>query len=170
MSNYRRVLVWSVMAFLSAGAYSAISVGKTPSQVSDNKQTLWNLEHEYWRSVQENDLPSYRNLWHKDFLGWPSVSPMPICRDHITDWIISQTSKGLTPKVIEFKPAEIQITGDVAVLYYWLTYAWLDKDGKGAPHTLRVTHTWLKDGKDWRIIGGNVHARSRQFAEVAGER
>ena len=95
---------------------------------------------------------------------------MPICRDHITDWIISQTSKGLTPKVIEFKPAEIQITGDVAVLYYWLTYAWLDKDGKGAPHTLRVTHTWLKDGKDWRIIGGNVHARSRQFAEVAGER
>jgi len=40
------------------------------------------------------------------------------------------------------------------VLYYWLTYAWLDKDRKGAPHTLRITHTWLKDGKDWRIIGG----------------
>ncbi len=40
------------------------------------------------------------------------------------------------------------------MLYYWLTYAWLDKDGKGAHHTLRVTHTWLKDGKDWRIIGG----------------
>ena len=141
MSNYWRVLVWSVMAFLSAGVYSAISVGKTPSQASDNKQTLWNLEHDYWRYVQENDLPSYRSLWHKDFLGWPSVSPMPVRRDHITDWIISQTSKGLTPKLLEFKPAEIQITGDVAVLYYWLTYAWLDKDGKGAPHTLRIyTH------------------------------
>jgi hypothetical protein len=99
-------------------------------------------------------LPSYLSLWHKDFLGWSSISPMPLRRDHITDWITSQTSKGLTPKVVEFKPAEIQIIGDVAVLYYWLTFAWLDKDGKGAPRTLRVTHTWLKDGKDWRIIGG----------------
>ena len=152
MANYRRVLVWIVIAFLSAGAYSAIPVRKTPPQASDNKQTLWNLEHEYWRYVQKNDLPSYLNLWHKDFLGWPSISATPLRRDHTTDWITSQTSEGLI--AVEFKPAEIQITGDVAVLYYWLTYAWLDKDGKGAPHTLRVTHTWLKDGKDWRIIGG----------------
>lgn len=104
--------------------------------------------------VQENDLPSYLSLRHKDFHGWPSISTMPLRRDHIIDWITSQTSKGLTAKIVEFNPAEIQITGDVAVLYYWLTYAWLDRDGKGDPHSLRVTHTSLRDGKDWPIIGG----------------
>ena len=46
------------------------------------------------------------------------------------------------------------MTGDVAAMCYWITYEWLDKDGKGAVRTLRITHTWLKDGKDWRIIGG----------------
>jgi ketosteroid isomerase-like protein len=154
MSIHRTVLVWSVIALLSAGAYSAISAGNKPSQISGDQQTLWNLERNYWRYVQENDLQSYLSLWHKDFLGWPSVSNAPVRKDRITDWITTQTSKGLTPKLLEFKPAEVQITGDVAVLYYWITYKWSDKEGKGEPHTLRITHTWLRDAKDWRIIGG----------------
>ena len=124
------------------------------SQVSDNEQTLWNLEHGYWRYVQDNNLAAYSDLWHKDFLGWPAVSASPVGKDHITDWITSQTAKGLALKSIEFKPSRIHITGDVAVACYWITYQWLDKDGKGAAHTLRITLTWLKDGKDWRIIGG----------------
>jgi ketosteroid isomerase-like protein len=65
-----------------------------------------------------------------------------------------QTSKGLTFKTVEFKPAAIQVTGDIAVTYYWITFKWINKDGDGATHTLRVTHTLLKDGKDWHIIGG----------------
>ena len=33
-------------------------------------------------------------------------------------------------------------------------YKWLDKDGNGAAHTIRITHAWLRTGSDWRIIGG----------------
>jgi len=60
----------------------------------------------------------------------------------------------LTLKTTEFKPAAIQINGDVAATYCWITYGWLHKDGRGAVHSYRITHRWLKDGKDWRIIGG----------------
>jgi len=154
MPSNRMLYVLTVIACFLASSLSVISVGKSQSQLSENEQTLWNLEHEYWRHVQDNDLHAYLALWHKDFVGWPSVSAAPFHKDHITDWITSQTSKGLTLKSSEFKPAAMQITGDIAVLYYWLTYQWLDKDGNGAPHTIRVTHTWLKDGKEWRIIGG----------------
>lgn len=35
------------------------------------------------------------SLWHKDFLDWPSVTGVPLHKDHITDWITSQTSPGL---------------------------------------------------------------------------
>jgi len=34
------------------------------------------------------------------------------------------------------------------------TYKWLDKNGKGDARTIRVTHTWRKQGKTWQIIGG----------------
>ncbi len=99
-------------------------------------------------------MAAYSNLWHNDFLGWPSVSAAPVRKDHITDWITSQTSKGLAFKAGELKPAAIQETGDVAMVYYWITFRWVDKDGKGEARTLRITHAWLKTGNDWRIIGG----------------
>ena len=121
---------------------------------SDDEQTLWNLEHAYWQYVEKNDLAGYSNLWHEDFLGWPSVSSAPVRKDHITDWITSQTSKGLAFKAGEFKPAGIQVTGDVAFACYWITCRWVDKDMKGATHTLRITHAWVRSGKDWRIMGG----------------
>ena len=154
MGNYRMAFVLGVLASLLAGGFSVISSGTMASQASENEQAIWKLEHEYWRHVQENDLPAYVALWHKDFLGWPHVSAVPVRKDHITDWITSNTSKGLSFKPMELKPAGVQITGDIAVAYYGMTYAWLDKDGKGAAVTIRVTHTWLKAGKDWQIIGG----------------
>lgn len=162
MLNYRTVLVLATLVCLMAGA-SAITFAEVvqsqasdqlSNRASDSEQTIWNLEHEYWRYVQDNNLAAYRGLWHKNFLGWPAQSALPVGKDHITDWITSQTAKGLTFKSIEFKRARIQVTGDVAEACYWITFKWLDKDGSGAAHTLRITHTWLKDGKDWRIIGG----------------
>jgi len=47
-----------------------------PAELSSDEETLWNLERGYWRYVQENDLPSYSNLWHERFLGWPSLAPL----------------------------------------------------------------------------------------------
>ncbi|HSP61626.1 MAG TPA: DUF4440 domain-containing protein [Pyrinomonadaceae bacterium] len=125
-----------------------------PAERSKDEQTLWDLEHAYWRFVQDNDLSSYSNLWHERFLGWPSVSATPVRKERITDWITSQTSKGLLFKTGELRPASIEITGDVATVYYWISFNWVDKDGKGAAYTLRITHAWLKSANDWRIIGG----------------
>src|SRR5213075_2529673 len=119
-----------------------------------DEETLWKLEHDYWRYVEANDLAAYSKLWHTDFLGWPSISAAPVRKEHITDWITSQTSKGLAFKTGEFKPAAIQIAEDVAVACYWITFKWLDRDGNGAANTIRITHAWLRTGNDWRIIGG----------------
>ena len=124
------------------------------TDVSDDERTLWNLERAYWRYVENNDLAAYRNLWHKDFLGWPSVSSVPVRKDHITDWITSQTSKGLAFKAGEFKPADLQVTGDIAFACYWITLRWVDAHGNGEARTFRMARAWLRNGKEWQIIGG----------------
>ena len=56
--------------------------------------------------------------------------------------------------MLELKPAAIKVTGNIGVIYYWLTYRWVDKSGNVETYTIRVTDTWIKDGKDWRIIAG----------------
>jgi ketosteroid isomerase-like protein len=124
------------------------------SETSGDEQTIWALERAYWRYVENNDLTAYSDLWHKDFLGWPGVSSEPVRKDHIADWITSQTTKGLSFKTGAFKPAAIQVTGDVAFTCYRITFRWVDKEGKGATHTSRVTHAWVRRGKDWLIVGG----------------
>ena len=56
---------------------------------------VWQLEKAYWEYVKANDLDKYRALWHDNFVGWPFVSSAPVRKDHITDWITTNTSKGV---------------------------------------------------------------------------
>jgi hypothetical protein len=115
MRIYRAGLV---AAFLLAAFLGITFERRTETRASENQQTLCKLEQGYFRYVEDNDLQAYLGLWHKDFLGWPSVNAAPVQKDHITDWITTQTSKGLAFKSVELKPAAIQITGDVGVTCY----------------------------------------------------
>lgn len=141
-----RKLLFAVLLMLCASAAFA--------QKSADEDAVWKLEHAYWENVKALDLVSYRALWHPNFVGWPSVSAEPQRKDHITDWIALYTDKGLHLGSYSLKPAASQATGDIVVTHYWLTSVWMDKDGHGEPHTGRITHTWVRVGTGWQIIGG----------------
>ena len=123
---------------------------------SDNEQAqIWNLEKAYWEYVKANDLEKYRALWHENFLGWPFVSPTPVRKDHITNWITSNTSKGITLQSYSMEQLAIQVTGDIAMDYYRIRATWAN--GAGAEvktDRLRITHTWIRTHGTWQIIGG----------------
>ncbi len=40
------------------------------------------------------------------------------------------------------------------MVFYRMTAQWVDKDGVGHPTLSRITHTWIKNGANWQIIGG----------------
>jgi len=42
----------------------------------------------------------------------------------------------------------------MAMVCYWITLKWVDKDGNGPSQTIRITHAWRKSGDEWQIIGG----------------
>lgn len=126
----------------------------TFAQESQDETAVWKLENSYWHDVKVLDLVSYRALWHADFIGWPYVSPAPLRKDHITDWIDQYTEKGLRLRSYSLRPAASQATGDIVVTYYWLTATWEDKNGHGDPETSRITHTWLRTAIGWQILGG----------------
>jgi ketosteroid isomerase-like protein len=123
---------------------------------SDKEQTqIWNLEKAYWAYVKANDLEKYRALWHENFLGWPFVSPAPVRKDHVTDWITSNTSKNITLQSYSIEQLAIQVTGDIAMNFYRINATWAN--GAGAEvktDSLRITHTWTRTHGTWQIIGG----------------
>jgi hypothetical protein len=120
-----------------------------------NEAQIWQLEKAYWEYVKSNNLEKYRALWHADFVGWPFVSSAPVRKDHITDWITANTSKGIALKSYSIEQLAIQITNNIATNYYRINMTWAD--GAGAEvrtDRLRITHTWTRTHGAWHIIGG----------------
>ena len=143
-----RVLVW--FAALAPVTSLAFAVDR-----SADEEKLWSLEQTYWRLVQANDLDHYRQLWHAQFLGWPYVSPEPLGKAHITDWITVHTAKGESLKSYQLERLQMQIVDDVATTTYRMRMIWVDKKGGEQAATIRVIHTWLRnpDGT-WKIVSG----------------
>lgn len=124
-----------------------------PPSASADK--VWSLEKAYWEYVRANDLEKYRTLWHSDFLGWPSVSPEPLRKDHITDWITVHTSKGERLKSYDLERLTTQVTNNFATTTYRVRLTWTDKSGADQTSTVRIIHTWVQNpGGRWQIISG----------------
>jgi ketosteroid isomerase-like protein len=137
----------SLFVALAATAFAQNS-GKDETQV-------WQLEKAYWEYVKANDIEKYRALWHENFLGWPFISSAPVRKNHITDWITANTSKGIKLHSYSIEQLAIQVTGDVAVDYYRINATWANGEGAEVrTDRLRITHTWIRTDGTWQIIGG----------------
>ena len=129
------------------------SLAFVASAATNVETQIWNLEKAYWEYVKTNDLEKYRALWHERFLGWPSSSSSPVRKDHITDWITKNTSKGVKLQSYEIDQVDMQVTGDNAATHYRIKMTW---SGPKADETEtgRIHHTWLRSNGTWQILAG----------------
>lgn len=139
--------ITSILLALTTAAL-ALDLAKEETQV-------WNLEKDYWEYVKVADLEKYRSLWHENFVGWPTSSSTPVRKDHITDWITGNTSKGVKLQSYAIEQLAIKVTGDIAVVHYRVKMEWASpKPTDNKTEVIRITHTWIKTGDTWQIIGG----------------
>src|SRR5262245_47910842 len=147
--KYVRHMLRTITLFL---ALTATLFGQNSTK---DEVQVWQLEKAYWEYVKANDLEKYRTLWHDNFVGWPFVSPAPVRKDHITDWITSNTSKGIKPQSYSIEQLAVQVTGDIATNYYRIDLKWAN--GTGAEvrtDKMRIMHAWIRTQNTWQIIGG----------------
>lgn len=140
---------------LTATVIFAADLTHTANPSKDEAQ-VWNLEKAYWEYVKASDLEKYRALWHENFVGWPFVSAAPVRKDHVTDWITNNTSKGLKLQSYDTQQLAIQVTGDVAIDHYRIQLNWAGSDTGEVVRTqaMRITHTWVRMNGTWQILGG----------------
>src|SRR5205823_1710167 len=130
------------------------AAGFAQSAANDEAQ-IWSLEKAYWEYAKTNDLEKYRALWHEHFLGWPFVSSAPVRKDHITDWITNNTSKGVKLQSYSIEPLAIHVIGDIAINHYRIKAHWTNSEGAEVrTDVLRIMHTWIRTPGAWQILGG----------------
>jgi len=133
-------------------ALTAAAFGQNSAK---DEAQIWQLEKAYWEYVKANDLEKYRTLWHENFVGWPFVSSAPVRKDHITDWITANTSKGISLQSYSIEQLAIQVNGDIAMDYYRINVTWANSAGAEVKtDRMRITHTWIRTRGTWQIIGG----------------
>lgn len=111
--------------------------------------------------MHAGDVDAYVKLWHDDFVGWPCFEWKPARIGDIGKWVrdIRDNRWKLT---YQLKPLEVQEFGDdIVVVHYATEYVYDYGDGtrSGAGIWRKFTHTWMRTGEDWQIIGGMCAAQ-----------
>jgi hypothetical protein len=118
------------------------------------EEEIWALEGAYFANLYKADYEGALALVHSRFLGWPGSLPQPIDREGSARFM-----KQLVPKptsyIFKIERAGIRLLGEVALTQYTIHVSSSDAGG-GATKTQssRITHTWVKEGACWKLLGG----------------
>lgn len=126
-----------------------------------DEKAVWQLEENYWRFVSAGNVDSYVKLWHDDFVGWPCFEWNPARKEDIGKWVRDIRDNGWK-LTYQLKPLEIQaFKDDIVVVHYAAEYVYDYGDGtrSGAGLWRKFTHTWMRTGDGWQIVGGMCAAQ-----------
>ena len=140
----------------AAGALLALVFSAAPARAAGDaaaEKAVWAMEETYWKTLESSDLQGYVSLWHKDFLGWPRDRDLPVGKDGIEEGTRKKMAAGKVARH-EILSKSVRIVGGVGITQYAVKVFRVENGGDTLRFTSRVTHTWLKTGKTWQIIGG----------------
>ena len=151
----RKLLVPLALALATGTALSASVSAENPAAESASVARVWQREGDYWRYVAAGDVERYVTLWDERFIGWPCGEPHPLGKASIGNWVRKVRDERIRVDA-KITPEGARDFGDVVVVHYSFTRVDTYPDGRveGRGKVRKITHTWMKVGPDWLIIGG----------------
>lgn len=139
-----------LLALIAVGATASTQVSTAQEQ---SEQTLWGLENAYFAHIAQGELEALERFYHADFIGWPSHSPEPVDRD-AGKQSLEELLADIEVLSIQVRPQAVVIRGDIAVTHCYVDMQLQDPATEVSLNSYRVTHTWLREGGTWKILGG----------------
>lgn len=149
------VLLWTIILafilFSYSQAYSATS--DTNNRRDTVEEEIWALEEAYFANLYKANYEGVLAIVHSQFLGWPGAVPQPIDREESARFM-----KQLVPKptscTFKIERAGIRLLGEVALTQYTICVNCSDTADVAKTQSSRITHTWVKEGDRWKLLGG----------------
>jgi len=117
------------------------------------EEEIWALEEAYFANLYKANYEGVLALVHSQFLGWPGAVPQPIDREESARFM-----KQLVPKPtschFKIERAGIRLPGEVVLTQYNIQVNCSDPAGVTKTQLSRITHTWVKEGAGWKLLGG----------------
>lgn len=140
------LLISLTMYYLTALAFDAKQKDRTEAEI-------WKLENTYVSCFRDAAHDEIIPMWHDQFLGWPGSEPMPTDKNGVIGFLKKYASipGGWS---FEIEPAGIQIHGDVAITHFIIHSSVNPNTESQYNISTRVTHTWIRESSQWKILGG----------------
>jgi hypothetical protein len=146
-----RAIILACVLILCLQAYSAAA--GTEKRRNMVEETIWALEEAYFANLYKADYAGVLDLTHRQFLGWPGRVPQPLGREESARFM-----KELVPKpttcTFRIERAGIRVREGVALTQYTIHVNCNDAAGVTKTQSSRITHTWVKEGAGWKLLGG----------------
>jgi ketosteroid isomerase-like protein len=152
-----RFSVASILIFIALGT----SQNCTATDVHDShdlEARIWAMEETYVTAYKNADHDSILALMHERFLGWPDSEETPTEYHRVPGFL---EEKYGAPGSWSFKidRAGIRVRGDVVITHYVLIVSASDDVDSSQAQETRITHTWIREGAGWQILGGMSNDR-----------
>jgi len=153
----RHLGAFALMGLIASAGHPATSQ-ETPSSMKDESASVnqvWSREVEYVRYSEAGNLDAYKSLFHDKFIGWPCDQAHPKRKAGVGGWVRKVRDQHI--KVASDLTREgAEDFGNIVVVHYRIIEVDTYPDGhtEGEGEESKITHTWMRTGDTWQIIGG----------------
>ena len=140
-----------IIAFIAL-ASSNVSCS-SPQTNKTAEQEIWELEKIYNANYMDANHAGILSMYHKDFIGWPDEEPKPARKSDMPEYL-RRTNPKPTNGESEIERNGIQVVNDVAINHCTVHLSYVNEDGEVIRQSIRITHTWLREDGQWKILGG----------------
>jgi ketosteroid isomerase-like protein len=153
-----------VMAFtLCVSALAVTGIARSVGAGGDRDQTfeeirdeLWSKELAIYEGRSRGDLSAYMANTASAYLAWPPFDEVPKGTAGLQE--TSRRLAGTTSERLEMTFLDMALSGDTAVIYY-KTHRTRLADGTPVDQHYEVTHTWIREDRQWKVVGGMARIR-----------
>ena len=156
-SFHHLIVILLLVSLSNCETGSSKRTESTESSISKEEMAnqAWQMEERYWDYVQKNDTVVYKELWHDQFIGYPSFGNGVSNKDKIAIWIPELHQDSSLAFSYKLYKKAVNVIEGVVIVFYDADEIWTDKENNVVKKvTLKVTHTWRKDNDRWLILGG----------------
>ena len=117
------------------------------------EEQIWALEEEFEAHMRDGDPDQSFAMLHDQLLVW--ATPAPLLADKKT--MVCFLEKDLSEAgsySCEFERVGIRVLGNIAITQFLERFTGKTSAGADFKETLQVTHTWINENSEWKLLGG----------------
>jgi len=125
----------------------------TTGKKETTQDEIWSLEEAYFTHLYQANYEGVLALVHSAFLGWPGSVPQPLSKEESARFMKQLIARPSSCS-LRIERAGIRILKDIVLTQYILHARCGSMPGAAKTVSSRITHTWVKEGDRWALLGG----------------